>query len=94
MWELLTDTHRKANKKHNCDECGRVINKGETYLNRKGLWEGDSWVIIKLCPECEKLWEEAMKYYDVLGVDIEEITVGELRQNLEEDGYYEEENNV
>lgn len=89
MWALLTDTHRKANKKHNCCECGKVINKGETYLYRKGMWEDDTWVFLKLCPECEKLWEEAQKFYDKQGIDIEEINIGELRENLKEDGYYD-----
>lgn len=89
-WDLQTDTHPKANKKHNCDECGRVINKGEVYLHRKGRWEEDEWITYKLCLECEKLWDDAYKFYDKIGFSSEEILIGVLKENLEEDGFYDE----
>lgn len=42
---------RKARKAHNCDECGRPIEPGETYHPTAGSWEGDFFTI-KACAHC------------------------------------------
>jgi hypothetical protein len=41
----------KARKHHNCDECGRVIEPGETYRRTAGSWEGDFFTNVA-CGHC------------------------------------------
>jgi hypothetical protein len=42
----------KARKHHNCDECGRVIEPGETYRRTAGSWEGDFFTNVA-CGHCD-----------------------------------------
>jgi hypothetical protein len=44
----------RARKQHWCGECGRVIEKGETYEYVRGLWEGD-WSTHKTCLGCKRV---------------------------------------
>lgn len=47
---------RKARKEHRCDECGRIIERGDTYENVHGKWDGrlDTF---KTCSRCLALKE-------------------------------------
>jgi len=45
---------RKAIKPHICGECNHVINKGESYEDMNGLWEGE-WLRFKTCIPCVRL---------------------------------------
>jgi len=40
-----------AKKEHQCGECWRTIDKGETYERLAGKWEGDFWDM-KSCTHC------------------------------------------
>lgn len=42
---------RRAGREHTCCECGRAIEKGETYSNDAGLFEGH-WYTYKTCLHC------------------------------------------
>jgi hypothetical protein len=43
---------RKARKSHKCCECGRVIAKGESYVEHTGLWRDSGWDSFKWCGHC------------------------------------------
>ncbi len=49
--EIHSEKRQKARKEHKCCECGRVIEKGETYECASGKWEGD-FRVYKTCEEC------------------------------------------
>ena len=42
----------RSRKDHKCDECNRVIAKGETYLRGSGLYDG-SWDVLRICVHCD-----------------------------------------
>lgn len=44
-------TERCARKSHKCDECGRLIAKGERYQHVAAKWEGELGTI-KTCAHC------------------------------------------
>lgn len=57
---------RKARKPHSCEECGRIIEPGETYHPTAGSWEGDFFTI-KACAHCNifRKWiDKADDYYN------------------------------
>lgn len=41
----------KARKSHECEECGRAIERGERYERHAGSWEGDFFTCVS-CPHC------------------------------------------
>ena len=45
---------RLARKEHKCEECSRVIERGETYEHSVGLYEGE-FQVNKTCPDCLSL---------------------------------------
>lgn len=49
-FEVLTDENRKAKKPHICCECGRKIEKEETYNYQAGV--GDGFDTFKTCAHC------------------------------------------
>lgn len=50
---------RKARKVHQCDECRRAIEAGDTYEHVWGVWDGP--LTFKTCPDCLEFrrWFEA-----------------------------------
>lgn len=50
----FSETHRRARKRHQCDECHRHIEPGDRYQYVSGIWDGrqDSY---KTCARCELL---------------------------------------
>lgn len=55
--EVCVTDHPKARKIHNCDECGGVIQKGETYTKRHGVFDGQGFTH-KVCCDCAALIQE------------------------------------
>ena len=54
-WRVYRERDRCARKSHRCDECGRTIFVGETYVYRGGIIaEGDP-LFYKACAHCEVL---------------------------------------
>jgi len=49
--EFYSHFERRARKEHVCSECGRVIQKGETYRVETGRWEG-RFDTYKICRDC------------------------------------------
>lgn len=49
VWRQQT---RKARKPHRCSECGRTIERGETYTVKAGLTDG-WWFGNKTCGQCQ-----------------------------------------
>lgn len=48
---ILASETRKARKQHQCDECGRLIQPGETYLHERGI--GDGPFTNRTCSHCQ-----------------------------------------
>lgn len=46
----------RARKPHHCDECGGVIQPGETYDRCAGKWEGDFYCNV-ICELCAQIWK-------------------------------------
>lgn len=53
-WLVLADGERRARKEHACKECGRVIERGETYQYWTGIEYGEAPETHKMCAHC---WE-------------------------------------
>jgi hypothetical protein len=56
----------KARKPHVCEECGRIIEPGETYHRTAGSWEGDFFTNVA-CAHCNvfrKHINQADDYYN------------------------------
>lgn len=49
---MLASETRKARKQHKCDECGRVIQVGETYLHERGIHECEPFTN-RTCGHCK-----------------------------------------
>jgi hypothetical protein len=49
--EFYVAERRKARKEHKCSECGRIIQKGETYEYVSGKWDGNI-MHYKTCADC------------------------------------------
>lgn len=57
-WAVVTETNVQARIKHQCTECWRTIQPGETYLLVKGIVSGgDKWEQHKICRHCEAAGE-------------------------------------
>ncbi len=54
VWNL---THRKARKRHRCDECGGAIPVAVLYAQINTLFEG-RWDILRVHAECMQLWND------------------------------------
>lgn len=54
MAEFFRSTKQKARKAHQCDECRRTIEPGETYERHFGIYEGESFTG-KTCAHCAVL---------------------------------------
>jgi hypothetical protein len=50
-WTVFRDEVRRAAKAHCCTECGRTIEKGETYEFATGMMDG-TWWPFKTCEHC------------------------------------------
>ena len=87
----------KARKQHRCGECGRVINKGESYEAYNGVCEGDFfWA--KTCSDCLSLRnsffkggfmfggvrDEIHNYISDVSGDVEESCIVNLTDNAKE----------
>lgn len=60
-WVHLEDKVVRARKPHRCYLCGKSIEKGEKYLRRSGVEEGEGFLTAKMHPTCERLtkdWDE------------------------------------
>lgn len=55
--DLNVTTYPKARKEHRCYECREIIQKGETYVYFKALFDG-SFSKSKTCRRCEYLRRE------------------------------------
>lgn len=51
--DVYCGSYRKANKEHKCEECRRVINKGEKYFYVSGIWDGSPGSF-KTCAHCDQ----------------------------------------
>lgn len=51
-WEVLSDERPRAIKEHTCDDCFRVIGKGEHYRRVTGVSYNDL-LTFKMCAHCE-----------------------------------------
>jgi hypothetical protein len=51
-YELLDQSIRVAVKAHKCSECGRIIERGESYENSRGLMDG-RWYEHHTCAHCQ-----------------------------------------
>ena len=49
--ECFSEKDRVARKPHVCFECGRTIEKGETYRYESGIWDGEP-RSYKTCSDC------------------------------------------
>lgn len=54
MSDFLTWASPVARKNHECDQCYRVIQPGETYTRGSGMYEG-SWFTWRECAHCHQL---------------------------------------
>jgi len=45
---------RRARKRHQCGECSRTIEPGETYVCHHGVCDGSGWSL-KSCMRCERV---------------------------------------
>lgn len=50
-------TMPRARKAHKCCECGREIQRGETYESNKGCWDGQI-EVYKTCSDCLSVRDE------------------------------------
>lgn len=55
--EVCNTDHPKARKIHRCDECGGVIQVGETYSKHHGVFDGQGFTH-KICSDCTDLIEK------------------------------------
>lgn len=53
-WVHLEDKIVTASKPHRCYLCDRTIAKGERYLRRSGIEEGEGYITAKMHLECEE----------------------------------------
>lgn len=53
-WVHLEDKIVTARKPHRCYLCDKPIAKGEKYLRRSGIEEGEGYITAKMHPECEE----------------------------------------
>ncbi|AYN58912.1 hypothetical protein PP634_gp86 [Arthrobacter phage Richie] len=63
--DFSNTTARRARKQHTCEECGRIIEPGETYHRTAGSWEGDFFTNVA-CAHCNafrKHIDKADDYY-------------------------------
>lgn len=85
MFTFIHDT-RRARKEHRCDDCHRVIRKGETYIRGVGLGDGTAWTW-KECAHCRAILDLYVTYWDYTYneddfQDWEPQTVTELRAKV------------
>lgn len=81
MWSVFSDRRPVARKQHKCEECRTTIQPGERYYAWGGLWEGE-WQHGKCCLPCN----EAAVWYIEHGYGSEGWVIGELDENLVEEG--------
>jgi len=62
----------KGRKEHKCDECLRVIEKGEEHEYAKGVWEGD-FSDFRTCQTCLDMIKEIDLHCYCHGVLMDEI---------------------
>lgn len=82
----FTDTHPRARKEHQCDDCGRTIRPGEKYRRGAGMDGATAWTW-KECTHCEVLVEWFYRIDEVRDeghtpetfADWEPTTINELR---------------
>ena len=92
----LTHGVRKAKKTHKCRDCGRDINKGETYNYTKYLFDG-KWFNDKACSDCQsaidrffphggyrELWMEIAEEVSSVEGEIPESCISELSLSARE----------
>jgi hypothetical protein len=53
-WKFFSQETRKARKQHDCTECGRMIEAGESYRLSNGLMD-QRWLRYKTCAHCQTL---------------------------------------
>lgn len=57
-WVHVEDKLVVARKPHRCYLCGKAIEKGEKYLRRTGILEGEKFATAKMHPPCEEQTED------------------------------------
>jgi len=57
MADFGYEKETKARKTHKCELCRKTIEKGEVYLKRAGVWEGDFYSV-KEHKKCNELLHE------------------------------------
>lgn len=72
---------RKARKEHQCCECKKTIEKGETYVVSSGIWDGTP-DRFKQCSLCAMIFEQCAWYAPRNG--LEPVSFHELRWWLSE----------
>lgn len=60
---MLSEATRKARKGHKCSECGRIIQKGESYKYETFAWDG-SVSTSKTCADCMSIRKEFFCTYN------------------------------
>lgn len=76
-------TH-KAAKEHHCCECGKTIQRGETYQRVEGCWDGE-WSTFKTCQPCAEKRQEVISLALDKGYSDDEMPAfGELHEYAEE----------
>ena len=68
--DVFRESQHHAAKEYHCDECHRLIKKGDLYTRTWGVWEGDPDTIIT-CEPCTDLRDSLSLvwcpvYYDLL----------------------------
>lgn len=99
---VLHERHPVARIQHKCAECGRVIHKGERYLNEGTLWDGKK-KTHKTCAHCEVvrqwltqecsgfvyggIWEDISEHaWEGYGIRVKMMAVGMERNWERKDG--------
>ena len=64
--DFTCETKRKARKEHKCNECWRMIRKGDTYTHHSALFDGNI-STHKTCARCDKIAETHSKTERLMG---------------------------
>ena len=57
-WVHLQDKTVTARRTHLCYLCGRIIEKGQAYIRRSGIQEGDGYINAKMHIPCEEMTQD------------------------------------